>query len=128
MANILLIEPNPVLARTYEQILQHSGHAVTSVTSAQSAVEAADQSKPDVIVLELQLPVHGGVEFLYELRSYDEWQQIPVVLHTYTPAQKLAPVQDVLQKTLGVRAFLYKPQTSLQQLVQTVRDVAGITA
>lgn len=128
MANILLIEPNPILARTYEQALQHAGHQVFSVTSAQAAIEAADEHTPDAVVLELQLPVHGGVEFLYEFRSYDEWQQIPIVLHTYTPAQTIAPLQDALQGMLGVRAFLYKPQTSLQQLVQTVRDVVGITA
>lgn len=128
MSNVLLIEPNPVLAHTYTQVLQHAGHTVTTVMSAQGAVEAADQQAPDVVVLELQLPVHGGIEFLHEFRSYDEWQQIPIVLHTYTPAQTLAPVQEALQQTLGVRAFLYKPQTSLQQLTQTVRDVVEVTS
>lgn len=128
MSNVLLIEPNPVLAHTYTQVLQHAGHEVTVATSAQGAVEAADERRPDVVVLELQLPVHGGIEFLYEFRSYSEWQQIPIVLHTYTSAQTLLPLQETLFETLGVRACLYKPQTSLQQLSQTVRDVVGITA
>lgn len=68
--HVLLIEPNTLLAATYRQALQHAGHEVRHVTGAQAAVMAADGRTPDVVVLELQLPQHSGLEFLHEFRSY----------------------------------------------------------
>lgn len=127
MAHILLIEPNPLLAATYRQALQQVGHEVVLVAGAQAAIEEADQHTPDAVVLELQLPQHGGVEFLYEFRSYAEWQQIPVILHTATTMQALGSGWRVLQQHLGVRAYLYKPQTSLKKLTHVIRRVVGVT-
>jgi DNA-binding response OmpR family regulator len=121
MANVLLIEPDAALGRTYKQALQHAGHTVGLATSAQEAVDTADELRPDVVVLELQLAVHNGVEFLYEFRSYPEWQQIPIVVNTQLTPDALALVQEVLEQELGVRLCLYKPRTSLEQLLGAVR-------
>lgn len=121
MSNVLLIEPNAVLARTYAQALEHAGHTVAQAFTAQEGIHAADEHTPDVVVLELQLSSHNGVEFLHEFRSYAEWQHIPVVVHTvivpHVIEPTLAPLQD-----LGVRACLYKPRTTLGQLLSAVNQ------
>lgn len=119
MAHILLIEPNIVLAKTYMQAFEHVGHTVVCARSAQDGVFAADEQRPDVVVLELQLGAHDGVEFLHEFRSYAEWQNIPVVLHSNVSLTQLAPMRDALAE-LGVHTLLYKPQTSLQRLISAV--------
>ncbi|HSX43865.1 MAG TPA: response regulator [Candidatus Saccharimonadales bacterium] len=116
---ILLVEPDKVLANTYARALKLEGHDVTSVSNAQLAIHAVDQNSPELIVLELQLSKHSGIEFLYELRSYAEWQSIPVILHTLVPATSLQNGQNILH-TLGANIYLYKPQTSLVQLLMTV--------
>lgn len=125
MAHVLLIEPNPILATTYRQALQHAGHTVAYALTAQRAIQEADARTPDVVVLELQLPVHGGVEFLHEFRSYYEWQHIPAILHTFTTLSSSAPVQEAMATDLGVCKVLYKPQTSLQQLIRAVQSAVG---
>jgi DNA-binding response OmpR family regulator len=112
---VLLIEPDTLQATIYAQALERAGHQVSHVVSAQTAVHAADEQMPDVVVLELQLPQHNGVEFLYEFRSYAEWQGIPVLLHTFVPGDELAHAAT-LHRELGVVAALYKPTTSLGQL------------
>lgn len=122
MKNILLIEPNTLLAQTYLKALQHAGYEVTHTGNAQHAVHIADKSTPDLIILELQLAVHGGVEFLHEFRSYTEWQHIPVIINTSIPPARLAPVKNALAKELGVRAILYKPRTTLKELLRQVRE------
>ncbi|HSD55602.1 MAG TPA: response regulator [Candidatus Saccharimonadales bacterium] len=122
MANVLLVEPDIALARTYVQALQHVGHEVVHVVSAQDAIMAADQTQPDVVVLELRMAVHDGIEFLHEFRSYPEWQGIPVVVNSHITSSSLAPVQTALQGDLGVVATLYKPRTSLQQLISQVNQ------
>jgi len=125
--NVLLIEPDYMLGTIYKEALEHAGHTVTWRQNAQSAVHATDTSTPDVIVLELQLPRHSGVEFLYEFRSYPEWQEIPIILHTLVPEQALQDRQKQFEP-LGVTQYLYKPMTSLQQLVRAVNEAVPLLA
>lgn len=75
--NVLLVEPDTKLAGMYKTALESAGHKVFWALDAQSAVHLADDSAPDLVVLEIQLTSHSGIEFLYEFRSYNEWQDIP---------------------------------------------------
>jgi CheY-like chemotaxis protein len=121
MTHILLIEPDTVLARTYMQALQHVGYTVARAAGAQEAINEADGKVPDIVILELQMAVHDGVEFLQEFRSYPEWQRIPIVVNTSIAPVALAPVRYALEHDLGVKACLYKPRTTLQQLISAVK-------
>lgn len=113
--HVLLVEPDKVLARTYRMALESATRTVDVSADAQSAVYCMDKKIPDVILLEMQLPRHNGIEFLYELRSYQEWQDIPVVLHTFVPLGHIDVSAEMI-KTLGIVNHLYKPTTSLKQL------------
>jgi len=119
---ILLIEPDLVQAKTYAHVLKKDGHIVDLAVSAQGAVHTADAHKPDVVVLELQLPHHNGVEFLYEFRSYPEWLDIPVIIHSFVPLAELAHTAT-LTTELGVMRCLYKPETTLAALASAVRSL-----
>lgn len=118
--NIIIIEPDKVLARTYEQALQSAGHTVTVAVSAQTAIFAADDCKPDVVVAELQLAGHSGIEFLYEFRSYDDWAMVPVVIVSNVPAGEFSGSWELLRKQLGIHSYHYKPLTSLRTLLRVV--------
>jgi len=122
MANILLIEPDRVLARTYGSALERAGHKVQAATTAQSALQLADEVCPEVVLLELQLVAHGGVEFLYEFRSYADWQSIPIAIVSNVPPAEFNQSVGVLRERLGVVAYCYKPQTNLQHLQRAVED------
>ena len=122
MSHILLIEPNTLLAQSYTQALQHAGHSVAHATGAQSAVDAADKQAPDVVILELQLSGHSGIEFLHEFRSYVEWLEVPVVVNTVLSPAHLHKTQDALRRDMGVCDILYKPRTTLQDIVRLVRE------
>ena len=119
--NIILLEPDKVLADTYRQALQSAGHRVTMCASAQAAIFAADETKPEVIIMELQLVGHSGIEFLYEFRSYDDWQKVPVIILTNVPAGEFSTSWELLRHELGVTAYHYKPVTSLQILLRSVQ-------
>jgi DNA-binding response OmpR family regulator len=126
MAQILLIEPDHLLAETYRQALLVAKHEVIICAGAQSAITAADQTKPDLVILELQLVEHSGIEFLYEFRSYPEWQAIPVLIQTSVPASEFADSWQILEHELGVSTYLYKPRTSLRQLSEAVSEQLAI--
>jgi DNA-binding response OmpR family regulator len=121
--NILLIEPDKKLGDIYKRAIIQAGHTVKWAAHAQDAVHTADEHKPDVVVLELQLANHNGIEFLYEFRSYPEWQGIPVILLTMVTPQSLQ-ITSALMKQLGIVECLYKPATKLHQLVTAINEVA----
>lgn len=121
MSTVLLLEPDQLLARTYEKALNYAGYDVIRSIDAQSAIDAADSRRPDLVILELQLTGHNGIEFLYEFRSYAEWQPVPVIIQSLVPPQEFR-MNSVLWRELGVVAYLYKPRTSLRRLLTTVHD------
>ncbi|HSW99018.1 MAG TPA: response regulator [Candidatus Saccharimonadales bacterium] len=121
--HVLLLEPNTLLAQTYATMLGAAGYSVAHAATAQSAIDAADQQQPDVVILELQLAAHSGVEFLHEFRSYPEWRQVPAVVQSALPPATLTAAQESLRRDLGVHAVLYKPRTTLQQLLRVVRGL-----
>lgn len=119
--NILLIEPDKKLGGTYKRALEQAGHTVKWAAHGQDAVHAADIARPDLIILELQLTAHNGIEFLYEFRSYSEWQGIEVILLTLVTPDSLQITQDIMDQ-LGIIRCLYKPATTLKQLVDAVQE------
>lgn len=128
MADILIIEPDRLLAETYRRAFVHEGHEVLICASAQSGIFAADAVKPDLVILELQLIEHSGIEFLYEFRSYPEWQGIPVILQTNVPPTEFLQSSNLLRSELRVATYLYKPVTNLQSLLRSARELLPLAA
>lgn len=124
---VLLVEPDLILARMYRQAFEQDGYDVSHVADAQSAINMADKQRPNVVVLEMQLTLHSGAAFLYEFRSYVDWFDIPVVLHTLIPISRLQPYQRALDE-LGVSDVLYKPETSLQSLLSVISNRCALAS
>jgi len=119
MAKILLVEPDKQLANTIKRALEHFGHSINTCGTAQSAIHATDTDQPEIIVLELQLPIHNGIEFLYELRSYLDWQKLPIIIHSQVPPT-IKAISPMLWDQLRITAYLYKPHTRLADLADTI--------
>ena len=126
MTRVLLIEPDRKLARTYLLALEAWGHTVDWAGHAQDAVLAADANLPDIILVELQLTAHSGYEFLYEFRSYAEWQAVPVVLLTYV-APHAANITAAHMERFGIVQCLYKPAVTLVQLRRAVEQALRVS-
>jgi DNA-binding response OmpR family regulator len=128
MANILLIEPDRILADTFCRALEKAGHKVSVCAGAQAAVLAADRVKPDLVILELQLVEHSGIEFLYEFRSYPDWQNIPAIVFSQVPPAEFNNNHEILKNELNVTSYLYKPQTTLTQLTSVISEQLTVAA
>lgn len=119
MAAVLLIEPDRLLADSYTRSLTAAGHDVLWSDGAQSAINTADRKRPDVVVIELQLAGHSGVEFLYEFRSYPEWDNVPVIILSQVPVAD-SGLTPKTRHDLHIVKYLYKPETSLKQLAKNL--------
>jgi sigma-B regulation protein RsbU (phosphoserine phosphatase) len=120
---ILLIEPDRVLAATYASALKLNGYTVIKVATAQDGILRVDEVCPDLVICELQLVSHSGIEFLYEFRSYKDWQQVPFIVLSSVPPVEFKSSQQIMIDQLGVNGYLYKPNTTNRQLIDMVNKL-----
>lgn len=121
---ILLIEPDKILSQQVAEYLTQKGYEVQPVQSAQEAIVAADKRTPDIIIMELLLARHSGIEFLYEFRTYGEWQKVPVIVLSRV-AQSDLNINQKAAEDLGISHILYKPQLKLSRLHDYVEDLVS---
>ena len=119
MANILLIEADRPLAASLQKFLTNAGHTVDWNVDPQAAMDSADSQRPDLVIMDLMLAGRSGVEFLYEFRSYPEWQELPIVVFSNISAGDLGSSAIGFEE-LSISAFHYKPATTFADLSQSV--------
>lgn len=122
MAHILLLEPDTILASIYTQYIEKQGYVVTHTKEASEAIRQLDAKHIDLVIIEIQIAAHNGIEFLYEMRSYTDWKDIPVIIQTM--ASELTVLGSGLFKNhLNISEILYKPKTSLHILSRSVNRI-----
>jgi len=121
MAQIVVVEPDKLLALIYKQALEHAGHSVDLAATIQRAVTILDLKAIDMLIVELQIAQHNGIELLYELRSYTDWNRVRIIIQSFVPEGRMMSSQTV--QHLGVDSYLYKPKTSLFELCMTVESM-----
>ena len=121
MPRILLLDADALLARNLTRALNTAGHDVDWQVQPQEAITAVDAVRPEAIILDLLLGAKSAIEFLYELRSYPEWQSIPIIIFSGLPLAELGESADALQH-LNIHAFYYKSQTTLTELIASLQQ------
>jgi len=120
---MLLIEPDKILAGNYIKAFSKMDLMVDWSSDANSAIDLADKHKPDIVVCEIQLVGHSGIEFLYEFRSYSDWQKIPIIIFTKIPKSEFSQSQEILSKDLEINSYLYKYSVSLNDVLFQVSSI-----
>jgi two-component system, cell cycle response regulator DivK len=82
MAHILIVEDSPDNRNIAELILRDAGHTVVSVSDGPSAIIAANDDGPDVILMDLSIPRIDGWETTRRLKSDPATCDIPVIAFT----------------------------------------------
>jgi len=115
----LLVDDDEVVRRSVRQALEPIGWKVTEAENGQVAVEAIIAARPDVIILDLMMPKMDGFEFLDEMRSRTDWQDIPVVIIT---AKDLTE-EDRARLNGGVERIIQKSDRD-EMLRQLTREIS----
>ena len=79
---ILLVEDNPVNRRLAEFLLRSQGYQVREATTAQEAFEILKTDRPDLILMDIQLPGMDGLEATRTLKDQPVTAEIPVIAVT----------------------------------------------
>ena len=116
MKTILIVEDNEKNMKLVRDILRHNGHTTIEATTGGEGVRLASETKPDLILMDIQLPDIDGIEALGRIRKDVSLDAIPVL------AVSASVMPDDQQKIIssGFDAFITKP-INLKQFVETVQ-------
>ena len=103
--NILVIEDNPSHLKLAHQVLSAAGFSVDDAKSAEQAFAAIKADKPQVILLDLELPGMNGLALVRKLKADPETADIQVV--AVTSFQERFPRAEVMEA--GCVAYIAKP-------------------
>jgi PAS domain S-box-containing protein len=78
----LVVEDDPDTRNIMQRNIESAGWKVTTAANGQLAIDQLDELRPDIILLDLMMPVMDGFEFLREIRKHEKWADIPVVVVT----------------------------------------------
>lgn len=117
MANILIVEDDKDLNQAYQMILKRDGHTVSAAVNGEEALEKATASQPELILLDLLMPIMGGLEFL---KRYDLSKHADVKVLIFTNMENSPEVNEAYN--LGAHRCIVKSWTAPQNLSHVVNE------
>ena len=120
MKTILIVEDNEKNMKLVRDILQHRGHRTLEAATGADGVRLAQERRPDLILMDIQLPDINGFEAMQRIRADADCAAIPVVAFT---ASVTAGDRHRISEA-GFNAFLGKP-IELKSFLATVRQQLG---
>jgi len=117
---ILLVEDNEFNRKIVRDLLAKQPYDLLEAHDGEAGVEAARRDKPDVIVMDVQLPKLSGLDATRAIRAEPETANIPIIVVTSFALSG----DDEKAMDAGASAYLAKPY-SPRQLLDTIRRMAG---
>lgn len=114
MAMILVVEDDPSECILYERELQRAGHTVRVVRDGAGAVTACENSRPDLVVMDISMPGMDGFDVMNHLLCMDN--KLPIILNTAYASYK----EDF--RAWAADAYVVK-SADLNELKQTIEQV-----
>ena len=104
MANILIVEDDEMLMDLMQQTLELEDHATSGAGNGAEALVKAEQVKPDLILMDIGMPIMDGYEAIRRLRAVPATSRVPIVALTAhaSPADR--------QQALDAGADDYEPK------------------
>jgi two-component system chemotaxis response regulator CheY len=106
MAKILLIDDDPLVISYLDRLLQTTEHTVVGITNGLDAVTRFESLRPDLVIVDIWMPIQDGFETMRALRKIDP--NAKVITCSGHPSYWGKRVTDVAAER-GATAFLQKP-------------------
>jgi CheY-like chemotaxis protein len=120
-ATILVVEDTAIAREPLVKLLGYEGYRAIGVTNGQEALDALPVHRPDVVLLDIVMPVMNGLEFLNIVRHEPKWKDLPVIV--LTAVRDEVCERDV--KEMGVQGFVLKTGFSLDELLGIIKGQIG---
>ena len=115
-ATVLIVDDDPVIAMMYTLGLERAGYSVLVAKNGQAGLDMALKARPDLILLDIRMPILDGIEVLARLAADSSTREIPVVmLSNYSEP---ALVDRIVR--LGAKQYIVKIETTPSEVAAVV--------
>ena len=118
MSLVLIIEDNEKNMKLARDVLQARGYRTLEAVTGEDGVRLAKEGKPDLVLMDIQLPGINGIDALRQLRADPATARVPIVAFTAS----VTPTDRTQITQAGFDGFLSKP-INLKEFLETVKRV-----
>ncbi|MDP2586124.1 MAG: response regulator [Candidatus Levybacteria bacterium] len=116
MKKILVAEDDSFLANAYRVWLPKAGFEIKITRDGQEAMDSLSEFAPDLIILDLIMPVKDGFTVLSEIKSNDRWKKIPVIV-----VSNLGQKEDIDRSmALGAADYIVKSGMPISGMIEKI--------
>lgn len=119
MKSALIVEDEKALRDAYALMLTAKNYKVFQAVNGREALPILQSKKPDYIILDILMPVMGGIEFLETARISDNYPDVKVLVLSNLSDKKT--VDTVMR--LGASKYLLKASASPSELIHTIESL-----
>lgn len=120
MSKILIIEDDPNMVTLLTTVLEKEGYTVVAANEGMQGTTMAHEEKPDLILLDLIMPLGGGKTALKNIKMSTHTKDIPIIVVSGTADVLL--IDDV--KEMGITEYISKPFDS-KELLEKIKNALG---
>ncbi|MDA8269804.1 MAG: response regulator [Actinomycetota bacterium] len=123
MTTILVADDDPDILELVDYKLSQSGYAVIAVSDGRQAIEHARKHHPALMILDVTMPFHSGIEVTLEMRTDPDLKNTPIILLTAKSMEQdtergfAAGATDYMTKPFSPRELLSRVQAALGRTV-----------
>jgi len=118
VANILIVEDDKDLNNAYRMILENEGYTVQSAYDGKEALKKLESFNPQLILLDLLMPIMGGLEFLQHYDLVNKHADVKVLI--FTNMENSPEVTEAYK--LGAHRCIIKSWTAPHNLSKVISD------
>lgn len=122
MTKIAIIEDDAVISQMYSMKFEADGFEVQVADNGRDGVELVKAFGPDIVLLDMQMPIMTGDEALRAIRNEEWGKTVPVMVLTNLGEEE-AP-KDL--HSLGVLSYIVKADLTPRQVVERVKTALGL--
>lgn len=116
-AKILVVDDEPDVVTMIERMLRSEGFEVVAAYDGIAAVDLAETEKPDIVLLDIMMPMMSGYEVCQQLKSNPQTKEIPVLCVTSAQSHEAREAS----RAAGAHALLIKPFMPAELVAQIQR-------
>ncbi|MFA5060017.1 MAG: response regulator [Candidatus Omnitrophota bacterium] len=111
---VLVVDDDPVVLKLVKSRLEANQYEVTTASDGDEGLQKLKTQKPDLIILDVEMPRMDGYTFVVELKKHDDLKNIPIIILTAKEHLK------DLFKLEGIRDYIVKPFKA-EKFLETVK-------
>lgn len=116
---IVLAEDEEMISTAYKEGFSYLGYDISIAWNGAEAIESITQSMPDILLLDVIMPIMNGFEALELIRSNPKFKKLPIIMLTNLSQ----PSDKEHAFSLGATDYLIKSDITLKELVARIKEV-----